>query len=253
MKEYLLVFSICNCYLPTISEGILACIDGIYRNLGISHRHDMVDAMRLIGLLLFVLTCSTCAPQLDLSAGASQNFQKELGKQRYQVHVVDPPIVFAGATAMIGGDGNWPFIGLLKNNTIHIDLNAHHTINGGDMLPIKGLGPTFKFKELAVSNDFPLIEKASVLVHVQGDQLIEDRYYGISTQARDSVEIDKESINCNLAISSGLRCRVNSSLKVEPGPFKTVWHSFDSYCRNDSPLIQRLICGEQIRPINLYR
>lgn len=183
--------------------------------------------LRLIGIFLFILIGANCTPEVDLSAGTSQKFHEKLSGPRYQVRLVEPPIVFEGASAMMGSDGNWPFIAVLTtNNTVYADLNAYHTINDGGAQPKMGLGPTFKFKALPEKNDLSPLRKCSVKVHAQENQLLEDRYYGVPAQARDYVPIDKDCIDCNLSVSEGLKCRVKC-WNDEGGTFKTVWHSSD--------------------------
>lgn len=103
----------------------------------------------------------------------------------------------------------------------------------GNTYPKMGLGLTFKFKVLPKKNDNPvLFEKSSVHVYAQQQKLIEDRYYGLSDQVRDSVEIDNGGINCNLSVESGLKCRVPSSSGNDARPFKTMWSS------SDDPIIE---------------
>ncbi len=183
--------------------------------------------MRIVSYFL-LLTWLSCASDSKLHQENIRGTHDLV--PRYAVQSVEPPIVFEGAIAFSGSDGNWPFIQMqTRDNLLYTDNNASHNLTvsvDGEAPKKMGLGISQGFHAERLEGNVPWLEKGSLTWNIVGTHLKENRYYSAPDNITEKILIrNKDILECFISLSQGLQCRVHYDNSNTKNPLTTVWNN----------------------------
>ena len=167
--------------------------------------------MKLI-ILLF-LFFNACKQEI-IQETIIEESKKIVSNKRYEVKILEPPIIFSDVSAMSGQAGQWPLLFIQQNNG---DINADNNLyDRPERLLRLGLGLSLQFHKLNENEDKEWFEAGSLKILYDGNLLKVEHNPIIQENFVSSFDFKyyKEFLNCNISNKEGLSCIVDCTGSV---------------------------------------